>query len=166
VRFGRTLLVSYPNRLTKRLFAGGGAFNAPELFVNRCKRQHVADLQIERLRRACRQLEGSAGPSCGCGTPRLDVVRNADDRLVAAEEDDVDREPHEEHLDRAGALDQHAVTGLQAVAAQQSAHAREGALRQLAAVAHDAVVAHGDADGVHLAGSRSTTGADLIVVDE
>src|SRR6185312_130297 len=59
------------------------------------------------------------------------------DRAVAREEDDVDRKPHEEHVHRAGAIDQHSCTGLERVASEQPARSAEGALRRLALLADD-----------------------------
>ena len=67
-------------------------------------------------------------------------MSDADDAPVAVEEDDVDREPHEEHVYRGSAIDQHPGPGLEPVAAEQAAHPPERTLRYLAAFAQHGTV--------------------------
>src|SRR3954447_6054242 len=73
-------------------------------------------------------------------TPRAEAVSDADDAPVTVDEDDVDREPHEEHVYRGSAVDQHPAARIEPVAAEQAAHAPERAFRYLAALADNGAV--------------------------
>src|SRR5947209_7857204 len=72
--------------------------------------------------------------------PGRKSMLDADDRAVAGEEDDVDREAHEEHVYRAGPIDEHSAARLESVAAEQASRSPERALRHLAALADDGTV--------------------------
>jgi hypothetical protein len=54
------------------------------------------------------------------------------------EEDSVDREPHEEHVDRRGRTDEQALARAKARPPQEALHPRQHAIRDLAALADDA----------------------------
>ena len=64
------------------------------------------------------QLERGDRPSRRGDAPGREAVPDADDRAVARQEDDVDREAHEEHVHRAGPVDQHPAIGLEAAPAK------------------------------------------------
>jgi hypothetical protein len=56
----------------------------------------------------------------------------------AVEEDSVDREAHEEHVDRGGRTDEQALAGAKARPSQKALHPCQHAVRDLAALADDA----------------------------
>jgi len=91
-----------------------------------------------RLRSPSRgQLERGDGVSRARDAPGREAMPDADDRAVAGEEDDVDREAHEEHVHRAGTIDEHPAPRLETVSAEQPTHPTEGALGNLAPLAED-----------------------------
>ena len=69
--------------------------------------QQISLLQPGRGDSSSRQLERRGRTARARDTPRAESVSDADDAPVAVEEDDVDREPHEEHVYRGSAVDQH-----------------------------------------------------------
>ena len=84
-----------------------------------------------------RKLERGDGTPGGRDPPRPEAMPDADDGVVAGEKDDVDREAHEEHVHRAGVVDQHPAVRLEAAAAEEATRSRERAIRDLAALADE-----------------------------
>src|SRR5262249_58579954 len=72
--------------------------------------------------------------------PGAESMPDAHDPPIAVEEDNVDREPHEEHVYRAGPIDQHPRARIEPVAAEQSPRPPKRALRYFATLADDGVV--------------------------
>ena len=87
-----------------------------------------------------RQLERGDGPSGSGHAPGPKPVPDAHDLAVAIDEDDIDREPHEEHVYRAGAINEHPLPRPKSVAAEQASRTAEGALGDLAALADNGTV--------------------------
>jgi hypothetical protein len=87
-----------------------------------------------------RELERGNGASRSGDTPRTESVPDADNLAVAIDEDDVDREAHEEHVYRAGPVDQHPGAGLEPIPAEQTTRPGERALGYLATLADDCAV--------------------------
>ena len=83
-------------------------------------------------------------------------LRDPDHDQIVVEEDRVDREPHEEHVNRAGGAEQDSFTGRKAAPAEQPAHSLERARRHEQVLADDAPVLAGQDDDL-----RSQRGCGL-----
>src|SRR5262245_49825196 len=106
-----------------------------------------------RIHRSRLQEEAVSGPEAGGRSrgeldddlrafaprrlPRLQVVLDADHDEVAVAEDGVDREAHEEHVNRAGRPEEHALPFVEPRAAEQPPHPFQRRVRELAALADD-----------------------------
>ena len=80
---------------------------------------------------------------------------------LAVEEDDVDREAHEEGVDRRGARNEEALPGSQAGAAEQAARASPEARGDLAAFADDSALLVGKPVDLGCAPSRQATAGGM-----
>jgi hypothetical protein len=69
--------------------------------------------------------------------PRAERLGDAEDTELAVEEDSVDREAHEEHVDRRSRPDEQALTCREVLAAEQALHSRRDRVCDLAALADD-----------------------------
>jgi hypothetical protein len=68
------------------------------------------------------QLERGSSTAAACHAPRAQRLDDLADDQIAVQEDDIDGEPHEEHVDRVGRPDEQAFTLVEAAAAEQAAH--------------------------------------------
>jgi hypothetical protein len=81
---------------------------------------------------ACRQLEHDLGAALGRSAPGIDRVVDSEHDERPVEKDDVDREAHEEGMDRGGGPQQEAFARVEPITAQQAPQAGEGAVCELA----------------------------------
>src|SRR5215218_3366037 len=101
------------------------------------ERQLVTDGEAAAGALARGQLEHGLRAAPGRGTPRGDAVLDPEDGEIPVEEDGVDREAHEERVNRRGGPEQEPFALLQPVSSEKPPHAGDRGIRERAALAED-----------------------------
>ena len=105
--------------------------------------QRVAGLDPAARALTAGELDDGLRAAAAGRLPGAKVVFDVDHDQIAVEEDGVDREPHEEHVNRAGGAEQDSLTGWKAAPAEQPPHSLRRARRHEQMLADDAPVLAG-----------------------
>src|SRR5919197_1477251 len=116
--------------------------------------QSIPDLDPTTPRFTRRQLESHLRPPRSSKPPGPYVRGHLPDLTVATEEDDINREPHEEHVNRRSRLEQQPLPGIEAASTQEPPRPRQGRIGNEAPLANDPTIHGPELDASHECRSR------------